>query len=56
MDKLITGSDLVKSKVAFLKSTENAAGIGPFFYSALIILMKNYSILIFLTHFRVDNL
>ena len=35
MKKVIKGSHLVKSKVAFLKSTKNAAGIGPFFYVAM---------------------
>ena len=34
MVKVIKGSHLVKLKVAFLKSTKNAAGIGPFFYGA----------------------
>ena len=32
MTKVVKGSHLVKSKVAFLKNTKNAAGICPFFH------------------------
>ena len=35
MIKVIKGSHLVKSKVSFLKSTQNATGISPFFYGGL---------------------
>ena len=35
MIKAIKDSHLVNSKVAFLKSIKNAAGIGPFFYGTV---------------------
>ena len=42
MIKAVKGSYLVKSKVAFLKSTKNAAGIGPFFYGGMITGLDNF--------------
>ena len=35
MKKVIKGSHLVKTKDALLESTNNAAGIVPFFYGAV---------------------